>query len=107
MKNTFFKFAAKANQVPFDLDETCRVLLTSIGLYNHAGTPLTVTQAMKLEQLASPATLHRKLDTLLAHGYITMEYEGKNRRTKYLTPTHKANTYFALMGNAVIVGADQ
>jgi len=60
-----------------------------------------VTEAMALDHIASPATIHRKLDQLRELGMIDTVFEGKNRRTKYLVPTKAASDYFANMGKAV------
>ena len=51
-----------------------------------AGTnqnPLTITQAMGLISVGSPATI------------------GKNRRTKHVHPTNKAETYFSALGKCL------
>lgn len=56
--------------------------------------PLSVTEAMSCKDIASPATIHRKLDLLLERGLIRHEYRDDNRRTKYLLPTNKARTYY-------------
>jgi len=56
---------------------------------------------MALAHIASPATIHRKLDQLRELGMIDTVFEGKNRRTKYLVPTKAASDYFANMGKAV------
>lgn len=56
---------------------------------------------MALAHIASPATIHRKLDQLRELGMIDTVFEGKNRRTKYLVPTKTAADYFANMGKAV------
>lgn len=99
--NSYLVFCAATVAIRFDLDETARVLLNHVGihatLYN---SPLTVTQAMDMPYIASPATMHRKVDDLLKAGYITLEY-GDNRRTKYLTPTAKAHKYFDGMAVAI------
>jgi DNA-binding transcriptional ArsR family regulator len=77
-------------------------LLESIGVAHSNGDALTVTDAMSLSAIASPATMHRKLNDLLEAGLIEQVYEGKNKRTKYLHLTNKANTYFANMGSAML-----
>ena len=99
--NSYLVFCAATVAIRFDLDETARVLLNHVGihatLYN---SPLTVTQAMDMPYIASPATMHRKVDDLLKAGYITLEY-GDNRRTKFLTPTAKAQAYFDSLSVAI------
>ena len=62
---------------------------------------LTVSQAIALNKIASPATLHRKLDELREGGLIEQSFEGKNRRTKYLVPTKEADSYFSKMSKAI------
>jgi DNA-binding MarR family transcriptional regulator len=52
-------------------------------------------------QIASPATLHRKLDELLELGLIQHEHEGKNRRTKYLKMSTAGRLYTVLMSQAM------
>lgn len=100
--NSYLVFCAATVAIRFDLDELARVLLNHVGihatLYN---SPITVTQAMELTFIASPATMHRKVDDLLKAGYITLEYDGTNRRTKYLTPTAKAHKFFDGMSVAI------
>ena len=81
-----------------DVDETSRHLLQLIVLKHAQGHALTVTDAMAMASVASPATIHRKLDALREAGLITQTFEGKNRRTKYLVPTSTAQTYFDQVG---------
>jgi len=76
-------------------------LLEEIAVAHANGSPLTVTNAMELSSIASPATLHRKLDTLREAGLIDQVFEGTNRRTKYLSPTKAAAKYFESMGKAL------
>ena len=101
LPNIYLKFFNAQTCVPFDLDEECRVLLGYIGVAHMIGHPFTVMIAMSLGEIASPATLHRKLDRLIEAGYITLEYNGKNRRSKYLMPTPTAEAYFTLMGASI------
>ena len=77
-------------------------LLEAIAIADAKGAHLTVTDAMALREIASPATMHRKINTLLDAGLITLAYEGKNRRTKYLVPTARAAKHFERLGNAMV-----
>ena len=83
------------------VDETARYLLQLIALKHSQGQALTVTDAMAMSTVASPATIHRKLDTLREAGLIAQTFEGKNRRTKYLVPTPAADAYFAKLGEVM------
>ena len=76
------------------LDLDAKKLLETIAVRHLQGKSLTVTEAMAMSHIASPATIHRKLDVLREIGMIETLYEGTNRRTKFLVPTAEANRYF-------------
>ncbi|MEY4727413.1 MAG: hypothetical protein RLZ36_2040 [Pseudomonadota bacterium] len=109
MKKTYLRFLslvhALDNTSVASLDETAKHLLQLIVLRYAQGQALTVTEAMAMSTVASPATIHRKLTSLLDAGLVTQVFEGKNRRTKYLTPTAAAETYFAELGDAMAKAA--
>ena len=84
-----------------NIDSTALLLLNEIAVQHYDGKNITVTEAMLLSKIASPATVHRKLDELRAAGLIEQVFEGKNRRTKYLVPTKEADSYFAKMSKAI------
>jgi len=83
------------------IDSTALLLLNEIAVQHLDGKNITVTEAMLLSNIASPATVHRKLDELREAGLIEQVFEGKNRRTKYLVPTKEADTYFSKMSKAI------
>ena len=83
------------------IDSTALQLLNEIAVQHFDGKTLTVSQAIALNKIASPAKLHRKLDELLEAGLIEQSFEGKNRRTKFLVPTKAANAYFDRMSGAM------
>ena len=85
----------------FKVDFTAEKLLDIIGCC-HFHEPLTVTEAMSLQEIGSPATIHRKLDDLLIAGLIWHEQMPDNKRTKYLRLTIKAVGYYALMSEAMV-----
>ena len=89
-----------AGQMP-DIDADSRKLLELIALKHNQQNPLTISEAMALVHIASPATIHRKLDLLRDVGMVDTVHEGKNRRTKYLVPTQKAFEHFAGLGQAM------
>jgi DNA-binding transcriptional ArsR family regulator len=84
-----------------DVDSTAMLLLNEIAIQHFDEKPLTVSQAMKLAAIASPATIHRKLDELREAGLIDLTFEGQNRRTKYLIPTKVAHAYFEKMSDSM------
>ncbi len=84
------------NQGPFKgLDQASIKLLEVIALGELEGTPLQVTKAMELKHIASPASIHRKLEALRAQGLIDHVYEEGNQRTKFLRPTELALGHYA------------
>ena len=82
-------------------------LLEAVAIAHSEGAALTVTEAMALNAIASPATMHRKLTNLLDAGLIEQVFEGKNRRTKYLVPTPQAGKYFEQLGKALVLASQQ
>ncbi len=83
------------------MDLEAKRLLEVIAIRFEEHKPLTVTEAMALYQIASPATLHRKLDQLREMGMIDTVFEGNNRRTKYMVPTDIAKRYFEKVEKAL------
>jgi DNA-binding MarR family transcriptional regulator len=95
--------AVNSKWVDTEIDLLALKLLEAVAVAHGNGAALTVTDAMALSAIASPATMHRKLNTLLDAGLIQQTFEGKNRRTKYLEPTASAADYFEKMGNAMVL----
>lgn len=93
--------AMREDLISYEIDLIALRLLEMIAI-NHANkAPLTVTQAMAFNLIASPATLHRKLIHLIEAGLIEQSFAEKNRRTKYLIPTKITADYFERLGNAL------
>jgi len=113
MKNLYLRFLALKHAVESPasdsciIDETANRLLEVIALSAANEKPLTVTDAMAMSSIASPATIHRKLDSLRTAGLIEQTFEGKNRRTKYLVPTKTADEYFAKLGSVMGSAAEK
>ena len=84
---------------PMDLD--AKKLLEVIAVRHTQGNPLTVTEAMGLHQIASPATIHRKIDQLRDLELVETTFEGNNRRTKFLVPTEAAYRQFDSAGKVI------
>ncbi len=107
MKHVYLRFLSLAHALrptligKTDVDQLSQRLLEIIAVRCGQGTPMTVTDAMSQLALASPATLHRKLDDLREAGLIEQVFEGQNRRTKYLVPTPIANHYLDALGQAM------
>lgn len=107
MNSTYLRFLAlvhaldgSSNEIAL-IDETAKQLLKVISVSHANDKKLTITDAMALSSIASPATIHRKLDDLREAGLIEQTFEGNNRRTKYLVPTSIANSYFSSVGEVM------
>jgi len=83
------------------IDSTALELLNVIAVQHFDDNALTVSQCLALKKIASPATIHRKLDELREAGLIEQISKGKDRRTKYLVPTKLADAYFAKLSKAI------
>jgi DNA-binding MarR family transcriptional regulator len=106
MQSTYLRFLALAHAInspseSSDIDETAKQLLNVIAVKHAEGKSMSVSEAMALDSIASPATIHRKLNDLLEVGLIEQKFAANNRRTKYLAPTEAADNYFETLGNAM------
>ena len=90
-----------------ELDLVSMRLLEIIALCAVDDKPMTVSEAMALVDLGSPATLHRKLDTLREAGLIDTQHVGSDRRTKFLHPTDKALAHFETLSSMVSFNLQQ
>ena len=112
MSQLYLRFLRIAREVDVqktpvkNIDSTALLLLNEIAVQHHEGKNITVTQAMLLSNIASPATVHRKLNKLIEVSLIEQVFEGKNRRTRYLIPTKEAESYFAKMSKAITNAVD-
>ena len=64
--------------------------------------PLTVRQAIGIEALGSPATLHKRLSRLRSMELIKAVGFHGNRRTKYLAPTVLALKHFETLSQEML-----
>ncbi len=76
-------------------------LLEAVVLRWHDQQPMTVNEAIHLQHLGSPATLHKRLTRLRKMGLLTIEHSDQDRRTKYLVSTPQALDHFHQMGLAL------
>jgi DNA-binding MarR family transcriptional regulator len=91
------------SQGPFQrLDAQSVRLLEIITVAHMEDRSMTVSAAMKLSSIASPASIHRKLEQLRMAGLITHEFNEGNRRTKYLAPTPLALKHFDTVSSEMI-----
>jgi hypothetical protein len=70
-----YKLVLEAKQKRNAVDPKCEKFLEHIVVSFFRGHALTVTQAMGLNQIGSPATLHRKITELIHKGWISTGFE--------------------------------
>ncbi|CAN1542914.1 hypothetical protein MCEMAEM4_01852 [Burkholderiaceae bacterium] len=105
-QNSYLQFLSlckfpHTDNLPPNITPDGQALLGIIAVANAEGHPLTVMQTMALQHLASPATIHRRVDTLRESLLIDMVFHKGDRRTKYLVTTPLADRYFERMGELV------
>ena len=81
---------------PIDANEGA--LLNALSLHWMAGKPLAVREAMTLDTLGSPSTLHRRISRLKTMGLIEDKSSPGNLRIKLLVPTQKTMSFFDKIG---------
>ena len=81
-----------------DIDEIGKKLLETIAIKSAQGQPMVVTQTMELSDIASPATIHRRIETLKKAGLIKVFQTEQNQKIKYLVPTQTSIDYFEKLG---------
>lgn len=106
MKSTFLRFLhlkeiLTGHDIDQEVDLVSQRLLEVVAMKHALGESFMVTDAMNLTNLASPATIHRKLDCLRENGYVSLEFKGDNRRSKFIVPTAKTDSYFEDLGKLI------
>ena len=69
-------------------------LLNYISIEHSKGEQLLVGDLINLSQFGSQATLHGRLKSLVARGYIKLVEDKQDGRKKLVTPTAKAAKYY-------------
>jgi hypothetical protein len=80
------------------IDDVGKKLLEIIAIKSAQGQPLVVTQTMELSDIASPATIHRRIAILLKAGLIQVMQTEHNQKIKFLVPTQASIDYFDKLG---------
>jgi DNA-binding transcriptional regulator GbsR (MarR family) len=106
-KNLYMDYLIQIKSAPVDTmlshaSAGCVELLGVIAAADFQGHPLTVSQVMAMIHLASPGTIHRRVESLRQKGLIDLIYKNGNRRTKYIVPTAAADAYFEKMGDVLM-----
>lgn len=89
-------FQADASAAAMDANE--RALLDAVALRWFEESPMTVREAIALEYLGSPATLHKRISRLRQKDMLVAFNQEGDRRAKYLIPSEKTLKMFAELG---------
>jgi len=84
------------------LDPVEERLLNILASFWHAGTKITVLEAMNVSREISSTTVHRRLKTLRSKGLIDLLVDSSDSRIKYVVATDQTEKYFATLGQALV-----
>lgn len=99
----FLQLARAVQALPdgMEMDANEEALLQSIVLRWYEKNPMTVREAIGLETLGSPATLHKRITRLRDKQMLdTLSFES-DRRAKFLIPTDRTLNYFNTLGQSM------
>jgi hypothetical protein len=89
-------FQADPSQLAMDANE--RALLDAVALRWFEDRPMSVREAIAMDHLGSPATLHKRISRLRQKDMlVAFNLEG-DRRAKYLIPSEKTLKLFTELG---------
>jgi len=80
-------FQADPSEAAMDANE--RALLEAVALRWFEDEPMTVREAIAMERLGSPATLHKRITRLRQKDMLVAFNQEGDRRAKYLIPSEK------------------
>jgi hypothetical protein len=89
-------FQADPSEAAMDANE--RALLEAVALRWFEDEPMTVREAIALDSLGSPATLHKRITRLRQKDMLVAFNQEGDRRAKYLIPSEKTLKMFAVLG---------
>jgi len=99
----FLQLARAVQELPdgSDMDANETALLEAVVLRWHEGQAMTVREAISLEQLGSPATLHKRITRLREKEMLTTFNQEGDRRAKFLIPTERTLEHFGQLGRSI------
>ncbi len=81
-----------------EFDANLKALFEATVMHWSLGKPLSVLETISQTKLGSPATLHKRLQRLIAQDFVKSEVWGSDKRTKFVSPTNKGLVYIDLVG---------
>ena len=103
LAEAYFRFLQLAKTFQADpstaaMDANERTLLDAVALCWFEDRPMTVREAIALDYLGSPATLHKRISRLRKKDMLVAFNQVGDRRAKYLIPSEKTLKMFAELG---------
>ena len=83
-------------------DANHKALFESAVIHWSLGKPLSVLETINQAELGSPATLHKRLQRLIAQDFVQSECSEADKRTKFISPTPKGMRYMAWIGDKML-----
>ncbi len=80
------------------LDANEKALFEALALRWSQGDPMSVREAIHLDHLGSPATLHKRLQRLIEKQLISTQGIERDRRTKLLLISDQGQSYIEWLG---------
>jgi len=84
-----------------ELDDIETRLLNKIAFDVLTGKKVLVGDMLALAQFGSQATIHNRIKSLTANGYLSMQIDQADARRKYLLPTPLAKKRFEVLSKAL------
>jgi len=84
------------------MDSTEVRLLNSLAALWHDGKKISVLEAMNMLADVSPSSVHRRLKTLRAKGFIKLQEDEFDNRIKYIVATPLSHKYFNKMNECLV-----
>ena len=78
-------------------DKECKILRLVTRAYFQSN-PLKVRMLIDMSSIASPATIHKSMKSLIAKGLIVTKEDKQDARIKYLVPTNRAIKLYSEIG---------
>lgn len=100
----YLHLSAAIDQLPGfeEFDANHKALFEAVVLRWFQGNPLSVRETISQAALGSPATLHKRLQRLIAQDLVASESSGTDRRTKFVSPTPKGMDYAHWQGQKLL-----
>ncbi len=103
LAEAYFRFlqlakAFQSDNADIEMDANERAMLDAVALCWYEGNPMTVREAIALDHLGSPATLHKRITRLRQKELLIAFNQEGDRRAKYLIPSEKTLLFFGHLG---------